>query len=333
MLNVSFNQIIEMIEKRKNNAYRKVNEEMILLYLEVGQFLYELIENSNYGDKVVDKAADFMKSNYPTIRGFNKRNLHRIVQFYKTYKDNQKVSTLLTQLSWSCNMLILSNTKTEEEREFYLNLAIRENYSVRELNRQLQSSYYQRYMLSNGNLLPTKTKVIDEEDYPNTRILDTYSLEFLDLPNVYSEKDLKNAIIHNLKDFILEIGKDFTFIKDEYRVQVGNHDYFIDLLFYNRELSCLVAFELKLGEFMPEYLGKMNFYLEALDRDVKKENENPSVGIILCSSKDKDVVEYSLSKNMSQTLISEYKLKLIDKKILENKLCEMKSILDSNNIS
>lgn len=256
-----------------------------------------------------------------------------MVQFYKTYKDNQKVSTLLTQLSWSCNMLILSNTKTEEEREFYLNLAIRENCSVRELNRQLQSSYYQRYMLSDGNLLPIKTKVIDEEDYPNTRILDTYSLEFLDLPNVYSEKDLKNAIIHNLKDFILEIGKDFTFIGDEYRVQVGNHDYFIDLLFYNRELSCLVAFELKLGEFMPEYLGKMNFYLEALDRDVKKENENPSVGIILCSSKDKDVVEYSLSKNMSQTLISEYKLKLIDKKILENKLCEMKSILDSNNIS
>lgn len=214
MLNVSFNQIIEMIEKRKNNAYRKVNEEMILLYLEVGQFLYELIENSNYGDKVVDKAADFMKSNYPTIRGFNKRNLHRMVQFYKTYKDNQKVSTLLTQLSWSCNMLILSNTKTEEEREFYLNLAIRENYSVRELNRQLQSSYYQRYMLSDENLLPTKTKVIDEEDYPNTRLLDTYSLEFLDLPNVYSEKDLKNAIIHNLKDFILEIGKDFTFIGD-----------------------------------------------------------------------------------------------------------------------
>lgn len=327
MLNVNFNQIIEMIEKRKNNAYRKVNEEMILLYLEVGQFLYELIENGNYGDKVVDKAADFMKNNYPTIRGFNKRNLHRMVQFYKTYKDNQKLSTLLTQLSWSCNMLILSNTKTEEEREFYLNLAIRENYSVRELNRQLQSSYYQRYMLSDGNLLPTKTKVIDEEDYPNTRLLDTYSLEFLDLPNVYSEKDLKNAIIHNLKDFILEIGKDFTFIKDEYRVQVGNHDYFIDLLFYNRELSCLVAFELKLGEFMPEYLGKMNFYLEALDRDVKKENENPSVGIILCSSKDKDVVEYSLSKNMSQTLISEYKLKLIDKKILENKLCEMKRIL------
>lgn len=331
MLDVNFNQIIEMIEKRKSNAYKKVNEELILLYLEVGQFLYELTQNGNYGDKVIDKAANFMKTNYPTIRGFNKRNLHRMVQFYKTYKGNQKVSTLLTQLNWSSNLLILSNAKTDEEREFYLNLAIKENYSVRELNRQLQSSYYERYLLSDGASPKSITKIISEEDdFPSTRILDTYSLEFLDLPNEYSEKDLKTAIIKNLKNFILEIGKDFTFIGDEYRVQVGNHDFFIDLLFFNRELSCLVAFELKLGEFLPEYLGKMNLYLEALDRDVKKKNENPSVGIILCSSKDKDVVEYSLSKNMSQTLISEYKLKLIDKKILENKLSEMKQILESD---
>lgn len=146
----------------------------------------------------------------------------------------------------------------------------------------------------------------------------------------FCKNDLKNTIIKNLKDFILEVGKDFTFIGDEYRVQVGNYDFFIDLLFYNRELSCLVAFELKLGEFKAEYLGKMNLYLEALDRDVKKEQENPSVGVILCSSKDEDVVEYSISKNMSQTMISEYKLKLIDKKLLETKLKEMKNLIDSN---
>lgn len=327
MLDINFNQIIELIEKRKNNAYKKVNEEMILLYLEVGQFLYELIENGHYGDKITTKAADFMKNNYPEVRGFTKRNIERMVQFYKTYKDDEIATPLVTQLSWTNNLLILSGSKSEEERHFYLKLAIKENYSKRELDRQITSSYYERYMLSDGNLLPTKTKTIDEDDYPNTRILDTYSLEFLDLPSVYSEKDLKNAIIANLKDFILEVGKDFTFIGDEYRVQVGNHDFFIDLLFYNRELSCLVAFELKLGEFKAEYLGKMNLYLEALDRDVKKPQENPSVGIILCSSKDKDVVEYSLSKNMSQTLISEYKLKLIDKKLLETKLSEMKKLL------
>ena len=330
MLDNSFNKIIELIESRKSNAYRKVNEEMILLYLDVGKYLFDLQQNSKYGDKITTKAADFMKNNYPNIKGFTKRNIERMIQFYKIYKDDKIASTLLTQLSWSSNMLILTNTKTKEERHFYLKLAVKENYSVRELNRQLQSLYYQRYVLSDGNASKSAKKIINEEDdFPNTRILDTYSLEFLDLPKEFSEKDLKTSIIKNLKDFILEIGKDFTFIGDEYRVQVGNHDYFIDLLFYSRQLSCLVAFELKLGEFMPEYIGKMNLYLEALDRNVKRENENPSVGIILCSSKDKDVVEYSMSKSMSQTMISEYKLKLIDKKLLENKLREVKDIIDN----
>lgn len=331
MLNENFNRIIELIEQRKNNAYIKINEELILMYLDVGKFLYDLQRESKYGDKITTKAAEFMKNNYANIKGFTKRNIERMIQFYKTYKDDEIATPLVTQLSWSNNLLILSGSKTKEERLFYLQLAVKNKYSKRELDRQISSSYYERYLLSDGNQLPIITKTIDEDDYPNTRILDTYSLEFLDLPEGFSENDLKNSIINNLKKFILEIGKDFIFIGDEYRVQVGNHDFFIDLLFYNRELSCLVAFELKLGEYKAEYLGKMNLYLEALDRDIKKENENPSVGIILCSSKDKDVVEYSISKNMSQTLISEYKLKLIDKKLLENRLKEVKSLIDYNN--
>ncbi|MBQ6285492.1 MAG: DUF1016 family protein [Bacilli bacterium] len=330
MLDRSFNKIIDLIENRKNNAYKKINEELILLYLDVGKYLYELQQNSRYGDKITTKAANFIKNKYPNIKGFNKRNIERMIQFYKTYKDDKIASTLLTQLNWSNNILILSNTHTMEERHFYLKLAVKERYSVRELNRQLQSSYYQRYMLSNGVSLKSTKEIINEaDDFPNTRILDMYSLEFLDLPKEFSENDFKKAIINNLKDFILEIGKDFTFIGDEYRIQVGNHDYYIDLLFYNRELLCLVAFELKLGEFIPEYIGKMNLYLEALDRDIKKANENPSVGIVLCSSKDKDVVEYSLSKNMSQTMIFEYKLKLINQKVLKDKLKEVKSLIEN----
>lgn len=157
-----------------------------------------------------------------------------MIQFYKVYKDDEVAPTMLTQLNWSSNMLILSNTKTKEERYFYLRLAIKENYSVRELNRQLQSLYYQRYMLSNGNISKNTIEIINEEDdLPNTLILDTYSLEFLDLPNEFYEKDLKTSIIKNLKDFILKIGKDFTFMGSEYKVQVSNHDYFIDLLFYS----------------------------------------------------------------------------------------------------
>ena len=330
LVDTGFNQIIKMIEKHKNNAYRKVNEEMILLYLEIGKFLYDLKKNSNYGDKITTKASDFMKNNYPNIKGFTKRNIERMIQFYSIYKDDEIASPLVTQLSWTNNLLILSGTNSKEERHFYLKLSIKNCYSKRELDRQISSAYYERYMLSNGKKLPIVNRTLDENDYPNTKILDTYSLEFLDLPAEFSEKDLKNAIIKNLKDFILEVGKGFTFIGDEYRIQVGNHDFFIDLLFYNRELSCLVAFELKLGEFKAEYLGKMNLYLEALDRDVKKERENPSVGVILCSSKDKDVVEYSISKNVSQTLISEYKLKLINKKLLETKLKEMKDLINNN---
>ena len=160
--------------------------------------------------------------------------------------------------------------------------------------------------------------------------MDTYTLDFLDVPENVTERDLQKSIIRNLKNFILEIGKDFTFIGEEYHIQVGNHDYYVDLLFYHRGLSCLVVFELKIGEFKPEYVGKVNLYLEALDREVKKPNENPSVGVILCAKKDDEVVEYALSRSLSPTMVSEYKLKLIDKKLLQDKLKEYIELATDN---
>lgn len=241
------------------------------------------------------------------------------------------MSTLLTQINWSSHIALLSGTKTIEQKEFYIKLAVKENYSTRELTRQISSSYYERYMLSDGKAQTSNIKLVNEDEVPNTRLLDTYTLEFLNLREGYSEKDLRKAIIKNIKDFILEIGKDFTFVGEEYRIQVGNQDFYIDLLFYNRDLRCLVAFELKIGEFMPEYISKMDFYLEALDRQVRKEYENPSVGVILCANKDDEVVEYAMSRSMSPTLVSEYKLKLIDKKLLENKLKEISDIVEENN--
>ena len=330
-LELNFNQIIQMIETRKNNAYRKVNEELISLYWDFGKYISEKINNSYWGNKIVDKLEQFMKKEYPGLKGFNKRGIYRMKQFYDTYKDNEFVSPLVTQISWSNNLLILSGTKTMEEKEFYIKLCIKNNYTKRELDRQISSAYFQRYMLSDGKAKQNMSKIIGEEDYPNTRILDTYSLEFLDLPKEFSEKDLKKAIISNMKNFILEIGKDFTYVGEEYRIQVGDEDFYIDLLFYNRALSCLVAFELKIGKFIPEYVSKMDFYLEALDRQVKKKNENPSVGIILCSDKNEKVVEYTMSRSMSPTLVSEYKLNLIDKKLLENKLKEISDIVEENN--
>ena len=215
----------------------------------------------------------------------------------------------------------MSGCKTDEEREFYIRLCIKENYSKRQLERQLDSGYYERYMLSKENLLPESVKKLGANPF-----LDSYVMEFLNLPNEFHENDLRKALIKNMKDFILELGKDFTFIDEEYKVQVGGDDFRIDLLFYHRGLQCLVAIEFKIGKFKPEYISKLDFYLEALDRQVKKENENPSVGLLLCAAKNDEVVEYAMSRTMSPMLVSQYQLQLPDKAVLEKKLQQLVNI-------
>lgn len=316
------NKIIDLIEQARNNALKSINSELIQLYWNVGEYLSVECAKSTWGDAFIDETAKYIKQNCPEIKGFNRRGLYRMKQFFETYKDNEFVSALLTQISWTNHLAILAGAKTNEEREFYITLCIKEKYSSRELQRQLDSAYYQRYMLSTQKLEP-----VPIEHEIKSQFLDTYVLEFLDLPERFSERDLQKSIIHNLKNFVLEIGRDFTFVGEEYKVQVGNTDFFIDLLFYHRGLSCLVAFELKIDSFKPEYLGKMNFYLEALDRDYKKPNENPSIGVILCAGKEDEVVEYAMSRNLSPTLVSQYNLQLIDKRVLEEKLREYRNLL------
>lgn len=247
-----------------------------------------------------------------------KLNIWRRKPFYETYKDRPELSTLLRENTWSNNMHIILKTKSYEEKEFYLKLTSKEKYKAKELARQIDSGYYERLILSNGKA----PSAIDSKDMTGV-LRDMYMLEFLDLPEPYKEYDLKKAILKNMKKFLLEFGRDFLFIDEEYHVQVRNNDYYVDLLFYHRELQCLVAIDLKIDDFKPEYMGKMDFYLEALDRDVKKSQENLSVGMILCKNADTDVVEYSLSRSLSQTMIAEYKTKLIDKSILQRKLAEL----------
>ena len=317
--NEQFQIVVNIIESAKERAYRKVNEELITMYRDIGEYISKQSQNSSYGDAFVQKLADFFSENYPELKGFNRRGLYRMKQFYELYQGEEKVSPLVTQLSWSNHLKIMSACKTMDERIFYMNMCIKERLSKRELERQIDSGYYERYMLSQN---PQSLALETAKKATGNIFLDNYVLDFLDVPEPMSEHDLQKSIIRNLKDFILEIGKDFTFVGEEYRVQVGNHDFFIDLLFYHRGLSCLVAFELKIGEFKPEYVGQINLYLEALDREVKKENENPSVGIILCASKDDEVVEFALSRSLSPTMVAEYNLKLIDKKLLQKKLKE-----------
>jgi predicted nuclease of restriction endonuclease-like (RecB) superfamily len=313
-----FDAIISIIDNAHNRALKAVNAELIQMYWNVGEYLSRLCSNSAFGDKVIDEVAAFIAQKNPSVKGFNRRGLYRMKQFYETYKDDEFVTPLVTQISWTNHLLIMSGSKSADERHFYMTLCAKEHYSKRELERQIDSAYYERYMLSSKKPMPESVS----QDVRGS-ILDTYVLEFLDLPEQYSEKNLRKAIIGNLKQFILEFGKDFTFIGEEYRVQVGGQDFYIDLLFYNRALSCLVAVELKIGKFKPEHIGQINFYLEALDRDVKMPDENPSVGVILCASKDDAVVEYALSRSMSPTLVSDYRLCLPDKQLLQNKLREL----------
>jgi predicted nuclease of restriction endonuclease-like (RecB) superfamily len=326
-ITASFGDVVKIIETSRAAAYRKVNEELIHMYWQIGEYLSRATKKSAYGDGYIQSLAVFFVENYPDLRGFNKRGLYRMRQFYELYKGTEIVSTLLTQLGWSIHLKIMSACKTIEERRFYMELAIREHYSYRELERQINSGYYERYMLSSS---APATGLPESRTNIRTILRDNYVLEFLDVVEPVDENDLRKSIVRNLKSFILEVGKDFTFVGEEYRVQVGKHDYYIDLLFYHRELSCLVVFELKIGEFQAEYIGKMGLYLEALDRDIKKDTENPSVGIILCASKDDEVVEYALSRNLSPAMVSEYTLKLIDKKLLQKKLKEYIELSESN---
>lgn len=313
-----FDEIISIIEKAKARAIKAVNAELIQMYWNVGEYLSDLCANSNFGDKIIDEVAAYIAQRNQNLKGFNRRGLYRMRQFYETYKDDEFVTPLVTQISWTNHLLIMSGSKSAEERHFYMALCAREHYSKRELERQIDSAYFERYMLSSQKPVPEGTSKDVRASF-----LDTYVLEFLDLPQQYSENNLRKAIIENLKQFILEFGKDFTFVGEEYRIQIGGQDFFIDLLFYNRALSCLVPVELKIGRFKPEHVGQINFYLEALDRDVKKPNENPSVGLILCAGKDDAVVEYALSRSMSPTLVSDYTLCLPDKKLLKDKLREL----------
>ncbi len=319
-LDNNFWQIAEIINNARERAYRKVNEELILMYWGIGQFLSEQMQNADYGDKYIDSLAKYIKAQFPGIKGFNRRGLYRMKQFYELYEENEIVSALLTQLSWTNHLLIMSGCKTNEEREFYMKLSIKEHYSSRELERQIDSSYYERYMLSKDKLLPETANSVENP------FLDSYVIEFLDLPNVFQEKDFRKALVKGMKDFILELGKDFTFVGEEYPIQVGNEDYRIDLLFYHRALRCLVAIELKIGRFKPEYVSKMDFYLEGLDRQIKKVDENPSVGLILCASKDDEVVEYAMSRTLSPMMVAQYQLQLPDKDILRKKLQELTNL-------
>ena len=316
-----YDEVISIIECARENAFRAINSEVISMYREIGAYVSGKIKNDGWGKAVVKDFSEYIQSHYVGIQGFSASNIWRMRQFYETYKDNERLAALTQGINWTNNLKIMARAKTDEAKEFYLLLTAKNRYSTSELERQIDSMLFERTVISDE-----KNKLFLAKSEGLASLRDNYILEFLDIPHNHKESELRKAILANLKDFILEFGKDFSFVGEEYRVQVGNSDFKIDLLFFNRELACLVAIELKRGAFKPEHLGKLEFYLEALDSDVKKESENPSVGLILCADKDDAVVEYALRRSMSPALVANYQLHLPNKNLLENKLRELAEI-------
>lgn len=314
-----FKEVIALIHGAKQQAIQAVNTRLIELYWQVGGYISRKIERAEWGDSVVSQLALHLAQTQPGLRGFTQRNLFRMRQFYEAYRNDEKVSALLTLLPWTHNLLILTQSKHPKEREFYLRLAIQEKWSTRELERQFKAARFERCVTQ-----PAKASAVLKQNHPSALDIfrDAYMVEFLDLPGTHAETDLHRGLMSRLKEFLIELGRDFTFVGSEFPLQVGGRDFALDLLFFHRGLNCLVAIELKVGRFEPEYLGKLNFYLEALDRNERKPHENAAIGVLLCASKEDEVVEYALNRSLSPALIAEYQVQLPDKKLLQAKLHE-----------
>jgi predicted nuclease of restriction endonuclease-like (RecB) superfamily len=244
----------------------------------------------------------------------------RMRQFYEAYKEEPIASALLTQLPWTHNLMILSQSKRMEEREFYLRMAVRERWSSRQLEQQFRKAAFEQAVLHSPKLSSAVSHIHGEASAALFK--DNYTLEFLGLPDTHTEADLHQGLLGKLQAFLIELGRDFCFVGSNYPLQVGSQDFALDLLFFHRALNCLVAIELKVGRFQPEHLGKLDFYLEALDRDVRKPHENPAIGVLLCASKDSEVVEYSMSRTLSPALVAQYRTQLPDRDLLAAKLHE-----------
>ena len=317
----AFGLILSWIESARTSSMRAVNRNLIDLYWRIGEFLSQRVAEDDWGKASIENLAKYIALELPGARGFSASNLWRTRQFFETYRSSAKLVPMVRELSWSHNLLILGRCKREEEREFYLQTCAKESWTKRELERQITAALFERSVLQPPILAPMVREL--EQGQEAARIFkDNYVVEFLQLPPSHSEADLERALLQKMKQFLIEIGRDFCFVGSQFPLQVGGRDFALDLLFFHRGMNCLVAFELKIDEFQPEHLGKLEFYLEALDRDVKKAHEQPSIGVLLCKTKDNEVVEYALSRAMSPALVAEYRTHLPDKRLLEAKLHE-----------
>lgn len=299
-------EITTRIRSAQYEALKAVNKEMIELYWEIGRRITEQQNRLGWGKSVVQNLSKDIQQEFPGIKGFGVANLWDMARFYTEYHANEILQPLVGEISWSKHIVILTKCKEQRERQFYILATKKYGWTKAVLIHHLESKTYERYLLGQHNFSETLPEKVRNQAV--LALKDDYALNFIQLAEDYSEYDLEQAILKNVRAFLLELGSDFSFIGNQYRLEFDGKEYFIDLLLYNRRLQSMVAVELKVGEFKPEYKGKMEFYLNVLNDTVKLSHENPAIGIIICKSKSRLTVEYALKSSTMPIGVATYHL-------------------------
>lgn len=288
----TINDIKNEIKTTQIRTMHQVNSNLIMMYFRIGKILND---NSKYGNSFIKNVAHSIKIEYPNIKGFSERNLKRMKRFYNEYKEYENVPQAVASLPWGHNILLFEKIKDKNIRKIYADAIISNGWSRSVLDFQIETKYHERIGNSFNNFNDSLSPL--DSDLINNTIKDPYIFDFISLNNNYKEQDLENKIIEKIKNVLLEFGSGFSFVGNQYKLVVGDKEYFIDLLFYHLKLKAYVVVELKVTEFKPEYIGKMNFYLSVVDELIKDESDNPTIGLILCKNKDKLTAQYSLNRN------------------------------------
>ena len=285
-------EIKERIRSAQYEALKAVNKELVGLYWDIGRMIVERQDVEGWGKAVVERLSADLRQEFPDVGGFSVQNLWYMRQFFSEYHDNERLQPLVGEIAWAHNIAIMSKCKDPLEREFYLRMTRKFGWSRNVLIHQIDNQSYEKSLLGQTNFDQALTPELRAQ--AKLAVKDEYTFDFLELGEEHSERELERALIARIEDFLRAMGGMFAFMGSQYRLEVGGKEFFIDLLLFHRRLRCLIAIELKVGEFLPEFVGKMQFYLTALDRQVRQEDENPSIGIILCKEKNRTVVEYAL---------------------------------------
>lgn len=284
--------IKDRVRSAQYEALRAVNKELVALYGDIGRLIVDRLSDASHGEAIVEQLAQDLQAEFPGITGFSRRNLFYMREFHLAYRQIPKVQPLVAQIGWTHNIIILQRCKDPLEREFYIRMTVKFGWSKNILIHQIENQSYEKTLLNQTNFNQALTPELRAQ--AQLAVKDEYLFDFLELGEQHAERELERALVARIEDFLGAMGGLFAFVGSQFRLEVDGQEYFIDLLLFHRRLKCLVAVELKIGAFEPEFVGKMQFYLAALDDRLREDGENPSIGIILCKEKKRTIVEYAL---------------------------------------